>query len=340
MAPVDEDTLRYWTGTRYRAPDFTPTAMLVINTLSPLFLIVAAGVILRRSGFVGAEFFKVGSRLVYWVALPCLLFEKTAASSGGGDEAMRVCLMLAAGMAACVIVAYLVGWILRLERPSLAAFVQGGYRGNLAYVGLPVVLFSMAGATGQPTGKMEAFAVLAIAPLVPVYNVLAVVVLLAGQKRDGSAVAGRVGRILVGTLTNPLLLSCAAGLAWSMTGRALPAVVARTCATIGYMALPLVLMGLGASLTLKAVRGTFVPAFASATIKVAVGPIAGYLVGRQLGLTAGELRVGLLYLACPTAVVSFVMAEQLNSDSRLTASIIVLATFLSIPALAVVLLLA
>jgi hypothetical protein len=313
--------------------------MLVINTLSPLFLIVAAGVILRRSGFVPAEFFKVGGRLVYWVALPCLLFEKTAASGGGGDAAMRVCLVLAAGMAACVIVAYLVGWLLGLERPSLAAFVQGGYRGNLAYVGLPVVLFSMAGATGQATDQMEAFAVLAIAPLVPVYNMVAVVVLLAGQKRDGSAASGRVGRILVGTVTNPLLLACAAGLAWSMTGRALPGVVERTCSTIGNMALPLVLMGLGASLTLKAVRGTVVPALASATIKVAVGPIAGYLVGRQLGLTPGQLRVGLLYLACPTAVVSFVMAEQLNSDSRLTASIIVVATFLSIPALAVVLLL-
>ena len=314
--------------------------MLVINTLSPLFLIVALGVILRRSGFVPAQFFQAGSRLVYWIALPCLLFEKTAASAGGGDAAMRVCLVLAAGMAACVIVAYLVGWILRLERPSLAAFVQGAYRGNLAYVGLPVVLFSMAVATGQATEQMQAFAVLAIAPLVPVYNIVAVVVLLAGQKHEGAAPARRVGRILVGSLTNPLLLSCAAGLAWSMTGRPLPAVVARTCSTVGYMALPLVLMGVGASLTLKTVHGTFIPALASALIKVAVGPIAGYFVGRQLGLPADQLRVGLLYLACPTAVVSFVMAEQLGSDSRLTASIIVLATFLSIGALALVLLLA
>ena len=55
--------------------------MHIINTLLPVFLIIALGALLRKTKFVSAEFVAGLNRLVYWVALPCLLFYKLATAS-------------------------------------------------------------------------------------------------------------------------------------------------------------------------------------------------------------------------------------------------------------------
>jgi predicted permease len=49
------------------------------------------------------------------------------------------------------------------------------------------------------------------------------------------------------------------------------------------------------------------------------------------------MRIALIYLACPTAVASFVMAEQMGSDHDLSSGIVVASIFLALPALAIVL---
>ena len=62
--------------------------------------------------------------------------------------------------------------------------------------------------------------------------------------------------------------------------------------------------------------------------------------GRPLVRFAGDLRtIVLLYLACPAAVTSYVMADQMGADKDLAGAIVVLSTFYAFPAMAVVLLL-
>ena len=50
-----------------------------------------------------------------------------------------------------------------------------------------------------------------------------------------------------------------------------------------------------------------------------------------------EILVAMLFLGCPTAVVSWVMAEQLDGDHHLAAGAVVLSTLLSMITLAVIL---
>ncbi len=54
--------------------------MEVFNTILPVFVIIALGALLRRFGFISADFARGLTRLVYWVALPAFLFYKMAAS--------------------------------------------------------------------------------------------------------------------------------------------------------------------------------------------------------------------------------------------------------------------
>ncbi len=310
--------------------------MEILNTLAPLALLIGLGVVLRRTRFVPPELFRQTNRLVYWIGLPALLFYKTAQETDQAGAAMRIFAVLLGATAGCVVLAYLVAWALRLRGRSVGAFVQGAYRGNLAYVGLPVVLYSLA--ESLPGGDhSDAMAAVAIAPLIPIYNALAVIVLLVGRGRERSA-SGWWRKVIVGIVTNPLVLACVAGLLYAQTPLGLPKLVERTCMALGQMSLPLALLSIGATLTLRSLRGSAGPAVVAATIKVAVAPLLGFALAAQLALPPLHTRIALLFLACPTAVMSYVMSEQLGSDGELSAKIVAVSVLGALPALAVILL--
>lgn len=314
----------------------------VLNTLAPIALLIMAGVALRRTRFAATGFFLDLNRLVYWVALPALLFEKTSQPIVSGDEAMRIFGLLLAVTFACVLLGYLVVRLSSMPAQVGGVFVQGAFRGNLAYIGLPVLLFSLLTPSSETAAEVERAAVLALAPLIPIYNILAVLALLGGRGNNGlpRTVRATVLHMAWKVATNPLLLACVAGSLIAVSGITLPAFAHRGLTALGQMALPLSLLAIGASLSIRAVGKHLWPAFGASSVKVFIAPLLGFLLADWFGLTGLHLRAALIFTACPTAVASYVMAEQLGGDADLAAAIVVLSTMLALPGLALVLMLA
>jgi len=59
--------------------------MFVFNTLAPVFLLIAIGAVLQRTGFASPGFLKEANRLTYWLGLPALLFSELANSFHGAS---------------------------------------------------------------------------------------------------------------------------------------------------------------------------------------------------------------------------------------------------------------
>lgn len=311
--------------------------MIVVNILAPIFLLIGLGLVLRRQGFASEEFFRSLNRLIYWVALPALLFTKTASALPQLNAAVGIITVLLAGMLVCIAVGYLLAWRLGLEKRSTAAFVQGAYRGNIAFVGLPVVLYALT-AVGQGTPEVEALVLLALAPVIPVYNVAAVIV-LAGATPAGAGHSWQQATVVLRSIvTNPLIIACLAGLAVAYSGLVLPDVLTRTLDLLGELALPGALLAMGASLRLRAIRTGGIVATAASLVKVLVAPLTGWLLAPVIGLTGPPLMIALLLLAMPTAVASYVMAQAMGADDTLASSIVMISTLLAIPVLSVILL--
>lgn len=305
--------------------------MHMVHTLGPIVLIVAAGALLRRFGFAGRPFFDEANRLVYWVGLPALLFHKTSTAVLAGGAAGRVALLVLGGTAASLALAMLAAFLWKIPRPSRGALYQGAFRGNLAFAGLPVILFSLTGRGGTGDAALEATAVLALAPVIAVYNVVAVLVLLWGRHAGTDGVPAHPWRrMAVGVATNPLILSCLAGVAVAVAGIALPTWLERTASSLGQMALPIALLSIGAALSFESLRGRAAACAIGALIKVAAAPLAGLALACAMGIGGTELQIALIYLACPTAVASYVMTRQLRGDDQLAAGIVVLSTLLSL----------
>ncbi|MGC9454498.1 MAG: AEC family transporter [Phycisphaerae bacterium] len=302
--------------------------MHVLNTLAPVFVVIALGALLRRGGFFSANFLRELNRAVYWVALPALLFGKIAAAPRLGVQAGESFAIALAGTIAAVVVGLAVAAVLRVPGRSVGTFVQASFRGNLAYVGLPVVLHAFA---GDP--QAETLALLALAPLVPIYNVVAVVVLLSSRHKLSRSA---LGKMLLQIATNPLLLACLAGLAVSAAGLKLPVAAGRTLDVLAGMTLPAALLAVGGALVGARIRGRVLQSASAAVIKLAVAPAVGLSMAYLLGAGRQETFVGLILLACPTAVASHVLADQLGGDGDLSAATIALTTVLSIVPLTVI----
>ena len=132
---------------------------------------------------------------------------------------------------------------------------------------------------------------------------------------------------------NPLIVSCLAGVALLVlrlrTGAGLPAPVAKTVDMFGQMATPGSLLALGASLEPSRVRLAFRGACLSAVFKLALCPLFGAAFCAIVGLPPMHRFVVVAYLACPSAVASFVMAEAMGGDGQLAGASVALTTVLS-----------
>lgn len=307
--------------------------MQILNTLAPVFLLIAVGAGLQRSGFVSPVFLKEANRVTYWLGLPALLFSQLAASFHQADGAG---LMLGAMFGAtCVLVlaSYLAAWLLRVPGPAAGTFVQAGFRGNLAFVGLPII-YSLPDTPLVGGISTRTAALVTVAPMMVFYNIAGVVVLLLSQHKLSWKMLWPFARQLA---TTPPLVATFAGMGFAIAGWKLPHAVDQTFNALGEMALPLGLLGVGGSLVTARFGAHWPRPLGAALVKTVLSPILGWVVGRLLGLGGFELKIVMILMACPTAVVSYTVALELKGDEALASGAIVLSVLTSLLSLAVVL---
>lgn len=314
------------------AQAFDVRTVLILNTLAPVFLLIALGAVLQKTAFVSPGFLREANRVTYWLGLPALLFSQLAGSFHQAEGAKLMLGTMLAATGGTILVAYVVAAALRVSGASIGTFVQGGFRGNLAFVGLPII-YALPDTVFPDGLSARTAAIIIIAPVMVLYNIVAVVVLLLSQHRLGFAMVWPFVRQLV---TTPPLLASIAGITFAVMGWPLPSAVDKTFASLGEMALPLGLLGVGGSLVTVKLGGVWRTPLASALVKTAVSPALGVMAGRWFGLGAAELKMVLIFLATPTAVVSYTMAMELKGDETIASGSIVLSVLSSVIALALV----
>jgi malate permease and related proteins len=306
--------------------------MHVLNSLMPVFLIIALGKLLCRTGFFSDSFAKGLNRLTYWVALPALLLDKVTNATFNSGDVARLSLLLVLATIGSVLAAYLAGAILKLKPRTMGAFVQGAARSNNAFIGLPVILYSMSSLSPD----VEALATVALAPAIVFYNVLSISVLIAHSDRSQQN-KRQTARLFIKQLaTNPLLISCLIGLLLNFCGLHFPLPIQRSFAALGGASLALALLSIGTALSFKGIGSGLLHSLTAAGIKTFIQPLIGLGLALLWNIPPIERQMLLIYLACPTAVVSYVLADIFDSDKELAAHIIVVSTVLSALSLSII----
>ncbi len=306
--------------------------MLVLNVLAPTFLLIALGAWLQRSAFVSPGFLREANRVTYWVGLPALIFVQLVSSLRDADGAGRLLGAMFLTTSGAIVVGYVVARLLRVPGAAAGTFVQGAFRGNLAFVGLPIV-FALPDAPVLGGLSLHAAAVLAVAPTMVFYNVSGVVVLTVSQHAFGPRMVGPVLRQLAVT---PPLLAAVGGIGFVALGWRLPGAVAGALGALGEMALPLGLLGVGGSVATARLRGALRAPLVCALLKTWVGPALGAGAAWACGLGPRETVLVMLFAAAPTAIVSYTLAVELKGDGELASSTIALSVATSLASLAAI----
>jgi predicted permease len=113
---------------------------------------------------------------------------------------------------------------------------------------------------------------------------------------------------------------------WSVYKLPVPALVRRTLQLVSPATLPLSLLCLGGAFSLERARRGFALASLAAFLKLVFLTGVGLALYRWMGVGGTDLRIGMIMLGCPTAVVTYVMASQLSGDADLAGSIVITST--------------
>jgi predicted permease len=311
---------------------------IVINSLVPIFAVIGVGVLLRLRDFLNAASTQGFNRFAYFFGLPLFLFHKLGNAAAGDGLANR----FAATLILSTVVAMSCGWLFATLRKvpfaSRGALIQASMRGNLAFMGVPLIMFVLA---DMPTGilsperkpAIETAMLLSLAPVIIFYNFFSVVVLAIYNKDAESNFSW--WSTLINVLTNPILLACLAGMLFQKMSWPIPTSIDRTCQVVGAAAFPMALVGIGSQLATVRFSERWIEPLVSSLIKCLLCPIAGWILASLIGLEGAERLVVVILSAMPTAVSSYVLADQMNADADLAASSVVFATVLSTVTLAI-----
>jgi predicted permease len=298
--------------------------MFIINSIAPIFLLIALGKVLQKSGFFSEPFFKSLNRFVFWFALPSLLISSISSAKLEFGTISRIVALFGSATLLSLAVAWGIARMLKLPAPTKGAFIQGSFRGNGAFVGLPVILYTLA----EAHPEAHALGTVVLAPVVVLFNVLSVSVLLHYGKNKHSA-GDSIATFFLQIVKNPMLMACVLGIAFNLLGINLPVFLVRSLDALGKSALPLVLMSIGAGLAFERLKGAASPSLIAALIKVVVAPALGFLLAGLFHLDQTGKMIAIFYLGCPAAGMSYVMADVMGNDATLAGRIIAVSTLLS-----------
>ena len=290
-----------------------------LNATVPIFLMMLLGLLFRKIGWIDEVFASKMNKFVFLVPLPVLLFEDLATVDFAEVWDMKFVLFCFGATLISIAIAAVVSFLWK-DRSIQGEFIQASYRGSAALLGIAFI---------QDIYGDAGMAPLMIIGSVPLYNVMAVVVLSFFQPERKKLDRQVWISTLKGIITNPIILGIIAGLLWSALRLPMPSILDKTVSSVGAVATPLGLMAMGATFDIRKAFGKAKSAVAASVMKL-VGFAALFLpLAVWLGFRREQLVAILIMLGSATTVSCYVMARNMGHEGVLTSSTVMLTTLFS-----------
>jgi predicted permease len=304
----------------------------VLETLTPVMFTIFLGAILAHKNFYSDIFLSDLNALVFWVGLPAIIFNCLANTTSIPDNMLSGFGIFLLSGSLVTVVAFGAVKFLNVDRFKVGPFVQGSFRGNLAFIAIPIVMFAMR--DHDDLDEALSMVILIIAPAMIYYNVISVCILVRSNASKGEA---SIKKMISSILRNPLILSSVLGMVVLSLNIRLPGVVSNTLTYIGSISGPAALFCVGGALASAKLKGQWHLALLASGLKVLLLPILTYGICEIVDFDPLLTFVLLVMTASPTAVASYVLVKAMKGDEELASSIIVISTLLSVLSLSLVL---
>jgi predicted permease len=272
------------------------------------------------------------NKFVFKVALPVLLFADLSKEDFAAAWNGRFVLFCFLATAISVLMITLLSMFLVKNKGRRGEFIQGSYRSSAALLGIAFIH----NIYGEASTGM---APLMILGSVPLYNILAVIILMVtapsdyimgDSSKEGSSDNAKkvlIKKTLLGILKNPIILGIFIGMIWSLLRIPQPKIFNTVVSNIASLATPLGLMSMGATFDFKKAANEIKPALCASFIKLFVLVAIFLPVAVTLGFSGEQLVAILVMLGSATTVSCFIMSKNMGHEGTLSSSIIMMTTF-------------
>lgn len=293
----------------------------VLLAIVPIFVLILLGFALMRFSIPSLEFWHLNDKLVYWVLIPALLFNRTSQINVTTDLVGKYALIIYSAFFVAIILSVIASKIFCWSASSMTSVMQGSARHNTFIV--LAIAETLYGSSGLST------AALGSAILIPITNISVVTLMVWSLSEDKE-----IHHLLLGTLQelvrNPLIIAVFLGLIFNYLDWENVPILHETTRLLGAASLPIVLLCVGANIRVRDFAAEWVPVMVSSCLKMIAFPGIIFLMCIGLELDAVQTSIAVLFGAVPTAAPAYTLAKQLGGDAPLMAAIVVVQTGISI----------
>ena len=305
--------------------------ILSLNTVTPVLILTVLGMVLKKIRLLPDSFYSAADKYVFDIALPCMIFLQVAGAdmTSGGDLMKLPIFTVVMLLITCTVFSILTHLIVR-DPARVGASVQSMFRSNASILGVVFITNIYAG-TAESDVALAGYAI-TMPFVILMYNVLSVVVLTVfmptaeGEEKQKI----NIGKILINTAKNPLIIAVVLGLPFMIFGWELPTILNTSLGYLSDSTTALALISLGAGFSFSALKGNITLASVTSIVKTAIHPIIGVAAAYLCGFRGNELLITFIIFGTPAAVSSYIMAKNMKSDHELAGQILLLSTLFCI----------
>lgn len=292
--------------------------MTPANIVCPLLILMAIGYYLKRVGMLNDAVIVKMNRIVFHLFIPALMFSNIFNTDIQeiGDLSYLIFGVIS------VLTIFGLSWLLVprfvKDEAKCGVVIQGIYRSNYVLMGI-AICSSLYGAE-----NIGAAAIL-IALVVPIYNMLAVLILNVYNKNGRKS----LGKTLLDIVKNPIIIAAVLAIVLRLLHVQLPRMVSSVVNDLSKLATPLALILLGgffrfdfSSINRKCIIWVMI-------MKILVIPTIFVIISVLLGFTGVELAALMVMFIAPCAVSMFTMAQEMGGDSELACQLVVISSTIS-----------
>ena len=281
--------------------------ILSLNVVLPLFITMSLGYFLKSLNMFDNNTLDTMNNITFKSFLPMLLFYSIYKTDLQGVFNLKLMIF----SATCVLILYLIVPLIEKDNKKRGALLQGLFRSNFVIFGIPITesLFG---------SEKVGVAALLIAVIVTLFNILSVIAL--ETFRGGKP---NFRKISIGIIKNPLIIASCLGILTLLLKIKIPTAIEKTISDVSKIATPLSLILLGASFKFDNIKKYLKQTTIAVVGKTILTPCIILPICIMFGYRGVELTTLMIIFAAPTAISSFTMAQQMDSDSDLAGQIVV-----------------
>lgn len=291
-----------------------------LNATVPVFLVIVAGYIFKKIGWIDEGFIKSANKITFTITLPLLLIQDMMNNDFLEAFEWRYVLYCAIVTILCCVGTTIGAKLFLKDKSIVAEFVQASYRSSAAVLGTAFVL-NIYGNTGMVP--------LMIIGAVPIYNIYAVIILTLECPVKDATQENTMAKTLKGIITNPIIIGIILGVTLSALKAQFPTMIENTISSLAKITTPLALIAIGGSFEIGKAIEKVKPAVIATVLKLVGWPIIFLPIAIALGFRDAKLMALVIMLGSPTTPSCYIMAKSMKSEGTLSSSVIVLTTLFS-----------